>query len=69
MAVLVQGRIPIGTQIHLREKALQLIGMAVVRNQREQRGWDRTGLEFCGALLTPHEVLNRLEHVGVEDGQ
>jgi len=69
MAVMVRERIPLGTQIHLREKELQLIGMAVVRNQREERGWYQTGLEFCGALLTPHEVLNRLEHIGVEDGQ
>ena len=69
MAVMVRERIPVGTQIHLREKELQLIGMAVVKNQREQRGWYHTGLEFCGALLTPHEVLNRLEHVSVENSQ
>ena len=69
MAVMVRERIPVGTQIHLREKELQLIGMAVVRNQLEKRGWYQTGLEFCGALLTPHEVLNRLEHVSVENSQ
>ncbi len=69
MALLVRERIPVGTQIHLREKELQLIGMAVVRNHREQRGWYQMGLEFCGALLTPHDVLNRLKDVGVEDGQ
>ena len=69
MAVSIRERIPVGTHVHLREKELQLIGTAIVRNQREQRGWYQTGLEFCGALLTPHEVLHRLEHVGVEDGQ
>ncbi len=69
MAVLIRERIPLGTHVHLREKELQLIGMAVVRNQLEQRGWYRTGLEFCGALLTPQEVLNRLQNVGVENGQ
>jgi hypothetical protein len=38
---------------------LQLVGTAVVRYQEDRRGTYYTGIEFCGGMFTPRELLRR----------
>lgn len=71
MGVLMQEKIVAGSYVHVRENSLQLVGTALVRYQRDIRGRYWTGLEFCGGMLTPREVLDNLPRtaVGVEQSQ
>lgn len=57
MGVLLRERLTPGSFVHLRERDLQLVGTAVVRYQEDRRGLFYTGLEFCGGLLAPRELL------------
>lgn len=58
MGVLLRERLAPGSFVHLREKDMQLVGTAVVRYQEDRKGIYYTGLEFCGGLLAPREILN-----------
>jgi hypothetical protein len=71
MGVLIEEKIVAGSYVHVRENSLQLVGTALVRYQRDMRGRYWTGLEFCGGMLTPREVLASLPGaaVSVEKGQ
>lgn len=57
MGVTLRERLAPGSFVHLREKDLQLVGTAVVRYQEDRRGLYYIGIEFCGGMLTPHEIL------------
>ncbi len=57
MGVILRERIAPGSFVHLREKEMQLVGTAVVRYQEDRKGIFYTGLEFCGGLLAPRELL------------
>lgn len=58
MGVMLRERLAAGSFVHLREKDMQLVGTAVVRYQEDRKGIYHMGLEFCGGLMAPHEILS-----------
>lgn len=58
MGVLLRERLQRGCTVYLAERDLQLVGKAVVRYQEDRKGKYYTGLEFCGGLLAPLELLD-----------